>query len=86
VKKYLANSLDIKKLRYEDIKGEKKNFSISQFLNFLEFIAYKIQVAYMRPKRTREIVKLHRVRFHPQDCRKWILKKYKEKLKDYSIM
>jgi len=87
VKNYLANSLDIKKLRYEDIKGEKKkNLLISQFLNFLELIAYKIQFAYMNSRRTKEIVEPQRVRFHPQDCRKWILKKYKEKLKDYSIM
>ena len=87
VRKYLANSLDIKKLRYEDIKGEKKkNFLISQFLNFLELIAYKIQLAYMRARRTSEIVEFHRVRFHPQDCRGRILKKYQEKLKEYSIM
>lgn len=91
VKNYLANGLDIKKLRYEDIKGEKKkNFSISQFLNFLEVIAYKIQIAYMAPKRTGEVVEYQRVRFHPRDCRRWILKKYQEKLKElfivYSIM
>jgi predicted nucleotidyltransferase len=87
VEKYLANSLDIKKLRYEDVKREKKkNFLISQFLNFLEGVAYKIQLTYMDSKRTNEIVELQRVRFHPQDCRGWILKKYQEKLKEYSIM
>ena len=87
VKNYLANSLDIKKLRDEDIKGEKKNnFLISQFLNFLELIAYKIQVAYMNSRRTKEVVEAQRIRFHPRDCREWVLKKYQEKLKDYSIM
>jgi len=88
VKNYLANSLDIKKLRYEGIKGEKKRiFLISQFLNFLEHFAYKIQIAYMKSRRTTEIIELNRILFHPQDCRKWILKKYQEKLKElYSIM
>jgi len=82
VKKYLANSLDIKKLRYEDIKGEKKkNFSISQLLNFLEYFAYKIQIAYMSSRRTSEIVELHRIRFHPQDCRERIIKEYQKRLK-----
>jgi len=83
VKNYLANSLDIKKLRDEDIKGEKKNnFLISQFLNFLELIAYKVQFAYMNSRRTKEIVEPQRVRFHPQDCREWILKKYQDKLRE----
>jgi len=81
VKNYLANSLDIKKLRYEDIKGEKKkNLLISRFLNFLEYFAYKIQVAYMSSRRTKEVVEVQRIRFHPRDCREWILKKYQEKL------
>jgi predicted nucleotidyltransferase len=82
---YLANSLDIKKLDPKDIGGEKKRiFLISQFLNFLEYFAYKIQLAYMSSRRTNEIVQSQRVRFHPQDCREWILKKYQEKLKEYS--
>jgi len=91
VKNYLANSLDIKldikKLKDEDIKGEKKNnFLISQFLNFLELIAYKIQTAYMSSKRTREVVGPQRARFHPQDCRERILEKYQEKLRKIFIV
>jgi len=87
VKNYLANSLDIKKLRYEDIKGEKKRISlISQFLNFLEHFAYKIQIAYMKSRQTNEIVELHQARFHPQDCRGWILKKYQKKLEELFIV
>jgi len=86
VRKYLANSLNIKKLRYEDIKGEKKRISlISQFLNFLEHFAYKIQLAYMSSRRTSETAELHRIRFHPQDCRRWILKKYQKKLKELIV-
>jgi hypothetical protein len=91
VKNYLANSLDIKldikKLKDEDIKGEKKNnFLISQFLNFLELIAYKIQTAYMSSERTREVVEPQRARFHPQDCRELILKKYQEQLRKIFIV
>jgi len=85
VKKYLANSLDIKKLRDEDIKGEKKNFLISQFLNFLEVIAYKIQIAYMRSRRTSEIVEPYRIRFHPQDCRGWVIEEYKKRLEELKL-
>ncbi len=85
VKKYLANILDIKKLRCEDIKGEKKNFLISQFLNFLEYLAYKIQIAYMSSRRTSEVVEPYRVRFHPKDCRWWVLEEYKKRLKELKL-
>jgi len=83
VKNYLANSLEVEKLKYENTRREKKkSFLISQFFNFLEVIAYKIQVAYMSSRRTNEIVEPQRIRFHPQDCRGWILKKYQKKLRN----
>ncbi|MGB9706679.1 MAG: hypothetical protein ACPLXP_01200 [Microgenomates group bacterium] len=80
VKRFLANNLDIK-----GKKDKPLNFSISQFLNFLEHLAYKIQVAYMSSRRTREIVEFHRVRFHPQDCREWVIKEYQKRLKNLSL-
>jgi len=87
VKKYLASSLDVKILRCKDPKKENSsNFLLSQSLNLLEYFAYKIQVAYMSSRRTSEIVEPHRIRFHPQDCRHWILKKYQEKLKKLFIV
>jgi len=83
VKNYLANSLKVGKLRYKNTREEKKrSFFISPFFDFLEVIAYKIQVAYMSSRRTREIVEPRRIRFHPQDCRGWILKKYQKKLEN----
>jgi len=76
VRNYLANSLDIKKSRRQRLKEKKENFLISPFLDFLESLFYRIQVWYMRRRRTLEIVEPGRIRFHPKDARVWVLKKY----------
>lgn len=77
VKKYLANALSAGK--YWDTEGKKKS---RNFLNIPEFLAFRLQLWYMRSRRTREIVEPHRIRFHPHDCRGWILKKYQRKLEE----
>lgn len=88
VKRYLPNWVeDTRIVGHYDIRKKKKksrNILISQYHNIaslLECLAYRAQLAYMRSRRTTEVVESHRVRFHPQDCREWVLKAYEERLK-----
>jgi len=49
--------------------------------DLLESLVRKIQMAYMAPRRTTEIVEAGRIRFHPQDARNWVLREYQKKLR-----
>lgn len=87
VSKFLPNFLDTKILRYKDIKIKKqKSLSIVMsrylniFLNFLEKVVYKIQLSYMRSRKTSEKTEQYRAFFHPDDCTSWVLKRYNQKL------
>ncbi|MBI3070029.1 MAG: hypothetical protein HYY87_01855 [Candidatus Levybacteria bacterium] len=86
VKKFLPNSLDIKRLSYKDIKRSKNhNFLITQLLNSFEFLAKVLQLWYMRKHRTIEIISDHMLAFHPLDHRQKILKEYNKRLRQYQI-
>lgn len=50
------------------------------FLTKLEALARQAQLKYMFPRRTTEVVEPGRIRFHPQDARKWVLKEYQRRL------
>src|SRR3989344_5303708 len=50
-------------------------------LQFIEYILQSLQLSYMKRRRTNEIIKHGYLRFHPKDARKWILRKYHERLK-----
>ncbi len=52
----------------------------------LEALARWAQLKYMQPRRTTEIVEPGRIRFHPQDARKWVLKEYKVRLKNLNLL
>jgi hypothetical protein len=54
-------------------------------LDFFEKLAYKLQLIYMRSKRTREIVESGRAFFHPRDQGKEILLKYHQRLTEFGI-
>ena len=58
---------------------------VSKIFSQLEALAQKLQLKYMAKRRTTEVVEPGRIRFHPQDCRKWILKEYKERLNKLGI-
>lgn len=84
VKDYLPNAIrDTKILGEKDIK-RKNNLIllVSKYLSvlifFLEQVSQKLQLWYMRKRRTREVIRKGYVRFHPQDARSWILLKYNE--------
>ena len=84
VKKFLANGLDTKIPGYYDIKKKKRNslsILMSQYLNILEKVVYKIQLVYMKSRKTTEITEPGRVLFHPRNCRNWILKEYHQRLR-----
>lgn len=83
VKEYLPNAVLIENLKFkkEKVKVKFKNY----FFDFLERIAFKIQLAYMKPKMTTEEVSEGAAFFHPEDCSGGVLRKYNEKLKELGI-
>lgn len=48
---------------------------------WIENLAQKFQLWYMRKRRTTEIIKKGYLRFHPEDARKWILPEYNRLIK-----
>ncbi len=89
VKKFLPNSLEMKKVRYEDRKENKKYFNsiISQFLTifllFLDWFAKKLQLWYMS-KRGIIGVSDHALTFFPADYAKRVLSAYRKKVTQYA--
>lgn len=90
VRKFLPNVLeDIKKLSHLAIEEKKRdnlpNCLIAQLLNYCEVFSQKLQLWYMRRKRTTELVSDELIKFHPQDARNWILEEYQKRLKIYGL-
>jgi len=52
---------------------------------FVEPIAKKLQLWYMRRHRTTETIQPSVLRFHPRDARIWIKRRYRSRLKQYNI-
>ena len=50
------------------------------FWTFIDFIVHRLQLYYMREKRTREIVERDRILFHPIDLSRKVLSAYRVKL------
>ena len=80
VKKFLINFLEPKRLKNKDIRRKKQDI-FDLFFNFLEKIAFKFQLYYMKPRKTIEKVEAGRVLFHPQDCSGWVMKKYNDRIR-----
>lgn len=55
-------------------------------MNALEMLAMKLQLRYMAKRKTTEITEPGRIRFHPQDARKWVLKGYEKRLKKLGMV
>ncbi|MDP3726793.1 MAG: hypothetical protein Q8Q96_00580 [bacterium] len=79
VKNFLPNGLDIKILKYKDIKGSKSH-------NLFEFFAKILQLWYMKKHQTTEVISDGMLAFHPFDYRKKILKVYNQRLRKYQII
>ena len=56
-----------------------------RFLTKLEALTRWLQLKYMAPRRTSEVVEVGRIRFHPQDAREWVLQEYKQRLKKLKL-
>lgn len=54
---------------------------VEAILAKLESLVRWVQLKYMQPRRTTEIVESGRIRFHPQDARNWVLEEYQARLK-----
>lgn len=90
-KRYLPNVVKIES-KLKMAKEPKKNSVITlivQLINFpitfFETLAYRLQLAYMKPRRTSEVVDFGRILFHPNDARKWILVEYENRLEKLGI-
>lgn len=55
------------------------------FLTKLEALARWAQLKYMASRRTTEVAEPGRIRFHPQDARKWVLSEYQKRLEKLGI-
>lgn len=80
VLKYLANAWDNEA---NQPKKEKRAGKIESD-GLLEKWLGRWQRRFMQKRRTNEIIKHGYVRFHPNDARKWILKKYRKNLEKLS--
>lgn len=88
VKDYLPNAYDSIKYQVLSIKYENKSLLhcyITTLLNLAEIFLKKFQLWYMKKRRTTEVIADGIIRFHPQDARKWVLKKYNQRLSDLGL-
>ena len=51
----------------------------------IELLARKLQLWYMKKRRTNEVITDTALRFHPKDARVWVKKKFAARLKRYHI-
>jgi hypothetical protein len=79
VEKYLPNFFKWRMTNGYVSPKELIHYPLS-IINFSERFARQTQLWYMSSRRTTEVVEPGRVRFHPQDCREWILEKYHKRL------
>ncbi len=58
---------------------------VAKILGQLEALARRLQLKYMKSRRTIEVIEPGRLRFHPRDCRGKIMLEYKKRLKKLKI-
>lgn len=87
VKDYLPNAIGIKNAlktprgwQAESHDSPEVEGLVKRLFDFLERFLKSFQLWYMRKRRTSEVIKDGIIRFHPQDARKWVLKKYNQRL------
>jgi len=84
---YLPGIEEIGKLRNEEIEGEKHremhihSSLFSHVKQSVEALFKRIQLIYMKSRRTNEIITDGYIRFHPHDARTWILREYHDRLR-----
>lgn len=78
VQQFLPNSIGENILSFRDNERTSRRGRILSLFNNL---AYNLQLRYMEPRKTTEIVRSGYVRFHPNDARKWVLPEYNKLIK-----
>lgn len=89
VKDYLPNSVVIKKLSNKVIKAndiELLNYSMTQLLSLLEFLAKHLQLWYMKGHRTTEDISDTLLAFHPFDYQSRVLTLLQKRLEQYRLV
>jgi hypothetical protein len=82
---YLPNSLEVQKLKNEDIRIRTKEVIVKNLIfNTLEALAYKIQALFMKTKITSEVIGPYYAFFHPNNQTETVLRKYHQKLNKYA--
>jgi len=78
VRKFLPNAIENAKCKMQNAKLQ---FKIQNYLfDILESISYKLQLRYMKKKRTTETTTPSVIRFHPQDVRRRVLDEYQKRV------
>ena len=80
--KYLPNAFKINK---EHPKYKKSNTTFAYKNTLIDNILKNLQLRYMKARRTDEVIGDGIIRFHPKDARTWVLRKYRERLKQYGL-
>lgn len=82
VRKYLPNGFKIRNTR---LISSGQAYKKSNAFSFIETILKKFQLWYMKNRRTTEVIKEGMIRFHPHDAKVWVMKKYREKLRESNL-
>jgi hypothetical protein len=83
VKEFLPNAIKASsKFKIQSLKFSSKFKVVNVFFDFLENLAYEIQLKYMEKKKTTEITTPSVIRFHPQDVRQKVLDEYQKRVYD----
>ncbi len=84
VKEFLPNAIKTNsKLKTQNSKPQLKSQNF--LLNLLERFAYRLQLKYMRSRKTTEITTPSVIRFHPQDIRRRVLEEYQRRVDSLKI-
>jgi len=90
VRTFLPNAWEktIRKVKKDTEKKQGKSFYTS-FVNvafrLLEPWAKRLELWYMRERRTSEVIDAGVLRFHPKDARVWVLRAFRQKLARFGI-
>ncbi len=89
IEKYLPNIVNKNAKNINIINALRKNnplftFPFLMFLGFIENLLKYFQLWYMRKNRTTEVIREGVIRFHPNNVRGLVMRKFKKKIKKYS--
>ncbi len=81
VKEFLPNAVEMSNGN-KLLQGQALRVQGLALIDFLEKVAYKLQLKYMKKKKTSETTTPSIIRFHPQDLRQKVLDEYQRRVYD----